>query len=67
MESLKNLSPFSVLFYMNTTELPNGNFAYQKDKSVLGVNKSFFKVKDGLIFNLLNVVLKIKNINIIDM
>lgn len=60
MESLKKLSPFSVLFYMNTIELPNGNFAYQKDKSVLGVNKSFFKVKDGLIFNLLNVVLKIK-------
>ena len=60
MKSLKNLSPFCLLFYMNTIELPNGNFAYQKDKSVLGVNKSFFKVKDGLILNLLNVVLKIK-------
>lgn len=45
---------------MNKIELANGNFAYQKDKSVLGVNKSFFKVKDGLILNLLNVVLKIK-------
>ena len=35
-------------------------FAYQKDKSVLGLNKSFFKVKNGLILNLLNVVLKKK-------
>lgn len=45
---------------MNTIELPNGNFAYQKDESVLGVNKSFLKVKDSLILNLLNVVLQIK-------
>ena len=44
----------------NYIELPNGNFAYQKDKSVLGVNKSFLKVKDSFILNLLNVVLKIK-------
>ena len=45
---------------MNRIELPTDNFAYQKDESVLGVNKSFFQVKNGLILNLLNVVLKIK-------